>query len=170
MHFMLWCSCLSLILRYRNICKMCYRSADHLSVVIMCLLYILIFNSFPTSGDFCRLLITFADSLDPDQAWQNIHKMWYRSSDYLTEVIMCLFIYLVSYLFPRLWRLLSSTDNLCKQFGCRSGPTKRWAWSGSKLCDTLMVLLKDFLKKLVYKKKKSIDDKKACKITQHAKS
>ena len=25
-----------------------------------------------TSGDFCRLLITFANSLDPDQAWQNV--------------------------------------------------------------------------------------------------
>ena len=30
------------------------------------------FNSFPASGDFCRLLITFANSLDPDQAWQNV--------------------------------------------------------------------------------------------------
>ena len=29
-------------------------------------------NSFPASGDFCRLLITFANSLDPDQARQNI--------------------------------------------------------------------------------------------------
>ena len=29
-------------------------------------------NSFPNSGDFCRLLITFASSLDPDQAWQNV--------------------------------------------------------------------------------------------------
>ena len=28
------------------------------------------FNSFPTSGDFCHLLITFANSLDPDQAWK----------------------------------------------------------------------------------------------------
>ena len=27
-------------------------------------------NSFPASGDFCRLLITFANSLDPDQARQ----------------------------------------------------------------------------------------------------
>ena len=25
------------------------------------------FNSFPASGDFCRLLITFANTLDPDQ-------------------------------------------------------------------------------------------------------
>ena len=29
-------------------------------------------NSLPTSGDFCHLLITFANSLDPDQAGQNI--------------------------------------------------------------------------------------------------
>ena len=30
------------------------------------------FNSFPASGDFCRLLITFANSLDPGQAQQNV--------------------------------------------------------------------------------------------------
>ena len=29
-------------------------------------------NSVPASGDFCRLLITFASSLDPDQARQNV--------------------------------------------------------------------------------------------------
>ena len=29
-------------------------------------------DSFPASGDFCRLLITFAKSLDPDQALQNV--------------------------------------------------------------------------------------------------
>ena len=29
-------------------------------------------NSFPASGDFCRLLIIFANSLDPDQARQNV--------------------------------------------------------------------------------------------------
>ena len=27
-----------------------------------------VFNSLPTSGNFCHLLITFANSLDPDQA------------------------------------------------------------------------------------------------------
>ena len=31
-----------------------------------------VFNYLPTSGDFCRLLITFANSLDPDQARQNV--------------------------------------------------------------------------------------------------
>ena len=30
------------------------------------------FNSFPTSGDFSRLMITFANSLDPDQVRQNV--------------------------------------------------------------------------------------------------
>ena len=30
-----------------------------------------VFNSLPTRGDFCCLLITFANSLDPDQAQQN---------------------------------------------------------------------------------------------------
>ena len=29
------------------------------------------YNIFPTNGDFCRLLITLANSLDLDQAWQN---------------------------------------------------------------------------------------------------
>ena len=27
---------------------------------------------FPISGDFCRLLVTFASGLDPDQARQNV--------------------------------------------------------------------------------------------------
>ena len=31
-----------------------------------------VFNSFPTSSDIYHLLITFANSLDPDQAQQNI--------------------------------------------------------------------------------------------------
>ena len=29
-------------------------------------------NSFPASDDFCHLLITFANNLDPDQARQNV--------------------------------------------------------------------------------------------------
>ena len=31
-----------------------------------------LFNSFPASGNSCCLLITFANSLDPDQARQNV--------------------------------------------------------------------------------------------------
>ena len=30
------------------------------------------FNSLPASGDFCRLLITLANSLDPDQDRPNV--------------------------------------------------------------------------------------------------
>ena len=39
-----------------------------------CLLlsYTIHINSFHASGDLCRLLITFANSLDPDQARQNV--------------------------------------------------------------------------------------------------
>ena len=37
---------------------------------------------------------------------------------------------------------LSSADNFGKQFGPRSDPTKRRAWSGSKLFDIQMILLK----------------------------
>ena len=31
-----------------------------------------VFNSFLASGDFCHLLIIFANSLDPDQDQQNV--------------------------------------------------------------------------------------------------
>ena len=31
-----------------------------------------LFHSLPARGDFCCLLITFANSLDPDQARQNV--------------------------------------------------------------------------------------------------
>ena len=37
-------------------------------VSIMCS----VFNSLPASGDLCYLLITFSNSLDPDQARQNV--------------------------------------------------------------------------------------------------
>ena len=79
------------------------------------------FNSFPARGDLFGLLITFANSLDPDQARQNV------------------------------------------------GPDL------DPNCLTLMVFLKDcFLKKKKLKKKKKKKKKqttkKACKITQHAKS
>ena len=39
---------------------------------------------------------------------------------------------------------MSSTDDLCKQFGPRPVPTKRQALSGSKLCDTQTIFLKEF--------------------------
>ena len=42
---------------------------------------------------------------------------------------------------------MSSADNLCKQFGPRSGSTKRQAWSESKLLDTLPIFTKEFFRK-----------------------
>ena len=39
---------------------------------------------------------------------------------------------------------VSFADNICKQFGPWSGPTKRRAWSGSKLFDTLEVFMKEY--------------------------
>ena len=54
--------------------------------------------------------------------------------------------------FPFLRILLSSADNLCKQFGSRSGPTKHWSWSGSNLFDTLIVFLKEFFEKVNFGK------------------
>ena len=38
--------------------------------------------------------------------------------------------------------------DLCKQLGPESSPTFCWAWSKSKLFDTLMVFLKEFFKKV----------------------
>ena len=58
-------------------------------------------------------------------------------------------------LFACQWQLLPSTDNLCKQFGPRSGPTKFQALSCSKLFDTIMVFLKEFSKKNDFEKKQN---------------
>ena len=59
-----------------------------------------------------------------------------------------------------------SADNLGKQFGPRSSPTNRWATSGSKLFDILMVFLKLFLKRLILKKisrrQKSMENYPVC--------
>ena len=49
--------------------------------------------------------------------------------------------------------LVSSADHLSKQFGPRSDQTKCWAWSGSKLFDTLMEILNEFFtEKFTWKK------------------
>ena len=50
----------------------------------------------------------------------------------------------------------SYAADLCKQFGPRSGPTKRRAWSGSKLLDIEMVFQKEFLEKVDFERKKHI--------------
>ena len=40
--------------------------------LLLSFISIAIFIYFHASGDFCRLLLTFANSLDPDQARQNV--------------------------------------------------------------------------------------------------
>ena len=62
---------------------------------------------------------------------------------------------------------MSSADNLYKQFVPRLGPTKRWAWPGSKLFDTV-ITPELFFEKMSLKK--STDDKKHEKFIKHAKS
>ena len=47
---------------------------------------------------------------------------------------------------------MPSADYLCKQFGPRSGPTKRRPWSGSKLLGTLLIFPKDHFRKSDNKK------------------
>ena len=54
--------------------------------------------------------------------------------------------------FPYQRWFLSIADNLCKQFGPRSGPTKCWSWSGSNLFDTLIGFPKDFFFKVYFEK------------------
>ena len=48
--------------------------------------------------------------------------------------------------------LVLSADNLCKKFGPRSGSTKCWAWSWSKLYDTPKAFLKDFFEKVDFER------------------
>ena len=56
-------------------------------------------------------------------------------------------------LLPCQRRLLSSADNLCKQFCSKSGMTERLSLSGSKSFDTLLVFLDlNVLKKIILKK------------------
>ena len=61
-------------------------------------------------------------------------------------------------------QLVPSADNLCKQFGPRSGPTLCRAWSWSKLFDTLMVFQKEFFQKKKWFWKLSADEKKHAKL------
>ena len=48
--------------------------------------------------------------------------------------------------------LVSSADKLCKQFGSRSGLTKRQTWVGSKMFDTLMSFLNSVFQRSDFKK------------------
>ena len=91
------------------------------------------------------LLITFANSSDPDQNRQNIG--------------------------PDVDLNYLSADNLCKQFGSRSELTEHKPWSRFKLFDTLLVFLEGmFLGDFLKKKKCQQTTSKAWEITQQAKS
>ena len=151
-----------------------------------------IINSLPASSKFYRLLMIFANSFDPDQArqnvgtdlgpnrltlrrysyenmknvrlknicrWQNIITQHAESCGRCVKYLLQLWLALNSLL------LVSSANKICKLFGLRSGLTKCWAWSGSKLFDTLIVLLKEFFENVDFEIK-AADDKKACKISQ----
>ena len=48
--------------------------------------------------------------------------------------------------------LVWSADNICKQFGPSSGPTKCRVCSGSKQFDTLIIFLKEFFKNIDFEK------------------
>ena len=52
----------------------------------------------------------------------------------------------------KIFLFLLSADNLCKQFGPRSGLTFCWSWSGSKLFDTLIVFKKYFFENVNFEK------------------
>ena len=67
----------------------------------------------------------------------------------------------LSLIIKKFWSLLIlSADNLSKQFGSGSGPTK-WRASGPKLFGTLIVFLKEFFENVSFEK--SADVKKAYK-------
>ena len=70
-------------------------------------------------GSAHDLLITFANSLDPDQAWQmsSADQAWQKAKRHLLITLQTVWSQIRPY-------KLSSADYICKQFGPRSGPTK----------------------------------------------
>ena len=62
---------------------------------------ILYFISYSTSVDFCRLLVTFANSLDPDQARQNVQPDLDPN---------CLMVFLKDFFFKKLIKI-----KICRQ-------------------------------------------------------
>ena len=100
------------------------------------------FKSGPT---FCRAWLEFLTGCKENQQKTLVGKELMAENWWL--------FYNIKYMQMHLFRLtlcllVSSADNLCKQFGPRSGPTKCRAWSGSKLFDTLTVYLKEFFEKV----------------------
>ena len=58
-----------------------------------------------------------------------------------------------------LYLIVFSADNLGKQFGPRSGPTKTRVRSGSKLFDNMIAFLKEFFEKVDFEKNQQIRKK-----------
>ena len=104
-------------------------------------------ESFGETVWLCRLILGLAGYLISTKS----HVLALILSILLCSVHYILFKW--NELFPSYWRLLSPAHNLCKQFWPRSGLTKCQAWSGSKLFNTLMILLKEFFEKGDYLKK-----------------
>ena len=96
----------------------------------------------------CHLLITFSNSLNSDQARQHVRPD----------------------LDPNCFSFRSNPFTLCSLyiFVCVSYQVEiKICLNYTKLFITLMVILKDVSKKVDFEKN-SADDKKACKISQHA--
>ena len=49
---------------------LCFQREYRILIIIICI--VCLFHSFLASDDFCHLLITFANSLDPDQNQQSV--------------------------------------------------------------------------------------------------
>ena len=100
------------------------------------------------------LLITFANSL-----WTQIRTdrmsilIWIQN--HLTDTMK---VFLKELFEKSQQKTTLSADNLCKQFGPRSGPTQCQSWSGSKPFDTLIVFLKELFENLYFEKKSAVNN------------
>ena len=74
--------------------------------------------------------------------WGNYSCLWHVQC-HLKVIVH----YSVSLVLTLCQHLVSSSVNICKQFGPRSGSTLCRAWSGSILFDTLMLFQKEFFEK-----------------------
>ena len=73
---------------------------------------------------------------------------WRIGKLYTLSCKLQIFKFWMSPILSLLVMTLSSADNLCKQFGPRSGPTECRSRFGSKPFDTLTVFLKEFFEKV----------------------
>ena len=97
-------------------------------------------NAWQRKSDFKFRLVTHMDKIPSHCSLMQAKRTWQSQCSAL-----CI--------------LVSSADNICKQFGLSSDPTRRRAWYGSKLFDTQIVFLKDFFFEKSWFWKKSANDK-----------